>query len=155
MPQEAANFTSLRFSTRELPERMRIPIWREEFGRRIVHVDIEPSSDLPFQAEATLQALRGLRTLAWQGSAMRFKRSRADIVDGDDSIGIVVSSPSRSQLSQRGREIEFRAGDARAADFRHRARGRLFGYFAFQPTIPRPLRRLPAWRTECPRINRG
>ena len=112
MPQDAADLRSLRFSTRGLPERMRIPIWREEFGRRIVHVDIEPSSDLPFQAEATLQVLLGLRTLAWQGSAMRFRRSRADIVDGDDSIGIVVSSPSRSQLSQRGREIEFRAGDA-------------------------------------------
>jgi AraC-binding-like domain len=112
MPQDAADFRSLRFLTRGLPERMRIPMWREEFGRRIVHVDIEPSSDLPFQAEATLQALSGLRTLAWQGSAMRFRRSRADIVDGDDSIGIVVSSPSRSQLSQRGREIAFRAGDA-------------------------------------------
>jgi AraC-like DNA-binding protein len=112
MPQDAADFTSLRFSTRGLPERMRIPMWREEFGRRIVRVDIEPSSDVPFQAEATLHAFQGLRTLAWQGSAMRFKRSQANIVDGDDSIGIVVCSPSRSQLSQRGQEIEFRAGDA-------------------------------------------
>jgi AraC-like DNA-binding protein len=112
MPAGAADFMSLRFSTRELPERMRIPMWREEFGRRVVHVDIEPSSDVPFQAEATLQALQGLRTLAWKGSAMRFKRSQTNIVDGDDSIGIVVSSPSRSQLSQRGREIELRAGDA-------------------------------------------
>ena len=112
MPAGAADFTSLRFSTRGLPERMRIPMWREEFGRRIVHVDIEPSSDVPFQAEATLQALQGLRTLAWQGSAMRFKRSQANIVDGDDSIGIVVCSPSWSQLSQRGQEIELRAGDA-------------------------------------------
>jgi AraC-like DNA-binding protein len=90
---------------------MRIPMWREEFGRRIVHVDIEPLSDVPFQAEATLQALQGLRTLAWQGSAMRFKRSQANIVDGDDSIGIVCS-PDRSQLSQRGQEIKLRAGDA-------------------------------------------
>ena len=112
MPAGAADFTSLRFSTRELPERMRIPMWREEFGRRIVHVDIEPSSNVPFQAEATLQSLDGLRTLAWQGSPMRFKRSRANIVDGDDSVGIIVCSPSRSQLSQRGREIEIRAGDA-------------------------------------------
>jgi AraC-like DNA-binding protein len=112
MPQGAANFTSLRFSTRGLPERMRVPMWREEFGRRIVHVDIEPSSGVPFQAEATLQSLQGLRTLAWQGSAMRFKRSHANTIDGDDSIGIVVCSPSRSQLSQRGQEIELRAGEA-------------------------------------------
>jgi len=112
MPAGAADFTSFRFSTRGLPERMRIPRWREEFGRCIVHVDIEPLSDVPFQAEATLQALQGLRTLAWRGSAMRFKRSQANIVDGDDSIGIVVCSPSRSRLSQRGQEIELRAGDA-------------------------------------------
>jgi AraC-like DNA-binding protein len=112
MPQGAADFTSLRFSTRGFPERMRVPMWREEFGRRIVHVDIEPASDVPFQAEATLQSLQGLRTLAWQGSAMRFRRSHANTIDGDDSIGIVVCSPSRSQLSQRGQEIELRAGEA-------------------------------------------
>ena len=39
-------------------------------------------------------------------------RSQKNIVDGDDSIGLIVSSPSRSQLSQRGQEIELRAGDA-------------------------------------------
>ena len=84
MPAGAADFMSLRFSTRELAERMRAPMWREEFGRRIVHVDIEPSSDVPFLAEATLQSLQGLRVLAWQGSAMRFMRSQTNIVDGDD-----------------------------------------------------------------------
>jgi AraC-like DNA-binding protein len=108
----AADFVSYRFSTRELPERMRIPLWRENFGRGIVHVDIEPLSDDPFQAEATLQAIRGLRTLALTGSSMRFKRSQTSIVDGDDSIGIIVCSPGRSHLSQRGQEIELRAGDA-------------------------------------------
>jgi AraC-like DNA-binding protein len=112
MPADAADFRSLRFSTRGLPERMRVPMWREEFGRRIVHVDIEPLSNLPFQAEATLQALPGLRTLAWQGSAMRIKRSQANISDGDDSIGVIICSPSGSQISQRGQEIEFRDGDA-------------------------------------------
>ncbi len=112
MPAGAADFASLRFSTRGLPKRMRIPMWREEFGRCIVHVDIEPLSDVPFQTQATLQALQGLRTLAWQGSAMRFKRSQTNIIDGDDSIGVIVCSHSRSQVLQRGQEIELRAGDA-------------------------------------------
>jgi AraC-like DNA-binding protein len=112
MPEGAADFQSLQFSTRELLERMRIPMWREEFGRSIVHVDIEPSSDVPFHAEATLHAFQGLRTVALKGSAMRFKRSQTNIVDGDDSIGLIVSSPGGSQLSQRGQEIELRAGDA-------------------------------------------
>ncbi|WP_407148364.1 helix-turn-helix transcriptional regulator [Bradyrhizobium sp. ORS 86] len=111
MSADAADFNSIRFSTRDLPERMRIPMWREEFGRRIVHADIAAASDAPFHAEATLQALRGLRLLALRGAPMRFRRSRANIADGDDSIGIIVSSSSASQLSQRGREIEFRGGD--------------------------------------------
>jgi hypothetical protein len=43
---------------------------------------------------------------------MRFKRSQTSIVDGDDSIGIIICARGRSKLSQRGREIELRAGDA-------------------------------------------
>ncbi|MBR0933026.1 AraC family transcriptional regulator [Bradyrhizobium jicamae] len=112
MSADAADFKSIRFSTRELPERMRIPMWREEFGRCVVHADIAAASDAPFHAEATLQAVQGLRMLALQGAPMRFKRSRTDIVDGDDSIGLIVSSPGASQLSQRGREIECRGGEA-------------------------------------------
>ncbi|MCA6108975.1 helix-turn-helix transcriptional regulator [Bradyrhizobium cenepequi] len=112
MSTGATDFLSYRFSTRELPERMRIPLWRENFGRAIVHADIEPSSDVPFRAEAALHALQGLRTIALKGSAMRFKRSQANIVDGDDSIGLIVSFPGRSQLSQRGQEMELRGGNA-------------------------------------------
>ena len=111
MSAGAADFASCRFSTRQLPERMRIPLWRESYGRGIVQVDIEPLSNVPFQAEATLQAIRGLRTLALTGSSMRFKRSQTSIVDGNDSIGIVCA-PGRSRLAQRGREIELCAGDA-------------------------------------------
>lgn len=84
MSTGAADFVSHRFSTRMLPERMRIPLWRENFGRGIVHVDIEPLSDIPFQAEATRQAIRGLRTLTLAGSPMRFKRSHTSIIDGDE-----------------------------------------------------------------------
>ncbi len=112
MSTGAADFTSCQFSTRELPERMRIPLWRESFGRLIVHVDIEPLSDVPFRAEATLRSIPGLRTLAVRGSSMRFKRSQTSVADGDDSIGLIVCSPSRSRMSQRGYEIELRAGDA-------------------------------------------
>ncbi len=112
MSTDAADFVSHRFSSRELPERMRLPLWRESFVRGIVHVDIEPISNVPFQADATLQAIPGLRTLALKGSSMRFKRLQASIADGDDSIGLIVGSPGRSQLSQRGRDIGLCAGDA-------------------------------------------
>jgi AraC-like DNA-binding protein len=43
---------------------------------------------------------------------MRFTRSLASICDGDDSIGLIVCSPFKARISQRGQEIELRAGDA-------------------------------------------
>jgi AraC-like DNA-binding protein len=91
---------------------MRLPLWRESFVRGIVHADIEPLSSAPFQADARLQAIQGLRTIALKGSAMRFKRLRASITDGDDSIGFIVCSRSRSLLSQRNQHVELRGGDA-------------------------------------------
>jgi AraC-like DNA-binding protein len=110
--KDAAEFESHQFSTRELPERMRLPLWRDYFGRGLVRAEIEPLSKAPFQADATLQAIRGLRRLALRGSAMRFKRLRANLDDGDDSIGLIVCSPGKCRLAQRGREIDLRAGDA-------------------------------------------
>ncbi|MCP3399003.1 AraC family transcriptional regulator [Bradyrhizobium sp. CCGB20] len=112
MSTDAGDFVSHRFSTREHPERMRLPLWRESFVRGIVHVDVEPIASIPFQVDATLQAIRGLRRLALKGSPMRFQRLRTSIADGDDSIGLIVSSPGKSQLTQRGRDIELRAGGA-------------------------------------------
>jgi AraC-like DNA-binding protein len=110
--KDAAEFVSHRFSTRELPERMRLPLWRDYFGQGLVHAEIEPLSKAPFQADATLQAVRGLRRLTLRGSSMRFKRLRANLADGDDSIGIIVCAPGKCRLSQRGREIDLRTGDA-------------------------------------------
>ena len=112
MSTDAAEFVSIDFSTRELPEQMRLPLWRANFGRYIVHADVEPLSNAPFQADATLQATRGLRRLVLRGSPMRFERLRANLSDGDDSIGIIVCSPGKCRLSQRDREIDLRAGDA-------------------------------------------
>jgi AraC-like DNA-binding protein len=114
MSTHAANFVSYRFSSREFPEQMRMPLWREKFGRCIVHADIEPLSDAPFRAEAKLQAIQGLRTIALKGSSMRFTRSLTSVADGDDSIGLIVCSPSKSRISQRRQEIELRAADASA-----------------------------------------
>ncbi|MHC2256761.1 AraC-like DNA-binding protein [Bradyrhizobium embrapense] len=112
MPTDAADFASYRFSTRDLPERIRLPLWREHFGRCVVHADIEPLSNIPIEAHASLQAVQGLRMLSLRGTSMRFERSQASLADGDDSVGVIFCSPGRSQLSQCGRDVELRAGDA-------------------------------------------
>jgi len=109
----AADFAPVRFSTWDLPQRERLDRWREEFGRRVVGVEIEPrASETPFYAEATLQALPGCRVAFCTGSAGRLNRTAALAVDGDDTIGLVVNLGANVVMSQRGRDVPLRQGEA-------------------------------------------
>jgi AraC-like DNA-binding protein len=105
-------FPPIRFSTCAFPERERLSRWREELGRNLLQLDIEPASSLPFHAKAKLRALPGLRTAYCSGSAARFDRNSAMAAAGDDSIGFVVNLGKRATASQRGREVLLRPGDA-------------------------------------------
>src|SRR5438552_18920106 len=103
MAADEVDLKPKRFTTDELPERERLSRWREEFGRTIVKVDIEPlSSDAPFRAEATLQNLPGVGMACCDGAALRLHRTRALAADGDDCIGLIVNVGPPAMASQRG-----------------------------------------------------
>jgi AraC-like DNA-binding protein len=112
MAPHATDFAPVQFSTRELPERDRIPRWREEFGRWVVRSDIEPLSDVPFHADATLRALPGLRLATSSGSAMRLERTAALAADGNDDIGLFINLGQKAAISNRGRDAVLTKGDA-------------------------------------------
>jgi AraC-like DNA-binding protein len=108
-----ADFAPVRFSTWDLPERDRLDRWREEFGRRIIGVEIEPRvSHARFFAKATLQALPGCRIARCDGSAGRLNRTAALAADGDDSIGLVVNLGANIVMSQRGRDVPLQQDEA-------------------------------------------
>src|SRR5215471_8640759 len=109
---EHAGFAPLRFSTRFLPDRERLPTWRDVFGRGVVRSDVEPLSDVPFRAEARLRVLPGLRMIACVSTPVRNRRTRAMATDGDESIGLFINLGKLAGGSQRGREASLRAGDA-------------------------------------------
>jgi AraC-like DNA-binding protein len=109
---DTEKFSMQRFTTDALPEPQRLPVWREEFGRILVHVDIEPLSDEAIRADATVRALPGLRTLLFQGSAMRFNRTRALAAASDGSIGLIVNRDAGAKLSQRKLDLFLDDGDA-------------------------------------------
>jgi AraC-like DNA-binding protein len=112
MDGNALEFPPVRFSTSAFPERERLSRWREEFGRSLLRVDIEPMSSLPFHAKGKLRALPGLRTADCCGSPTRFTRTQAMAAEGDDSIGLVINLGKRATASQRGREVALLPGDA-------------------------------------------
>jgi len=107
-----ADYSVRRFTTNALPERQRLAAWREEFGRSIVHVDMEPLTDQPIRAEAALGRLLEFRWLDFHGSAMRFHRTRSMAASGDDSIGLIINRDKGSTLSQRKRDLTLDDGDA-------------------------------------------
>lgn len=111
-PDDVAEFAIRRFNTDALPEAQRLPIWREEFGRTLVHVEIEPIPDEAFRVEATMRMLPGLRSLSFRGSAMTLARTRAMAAAGDDAIGLIINRDAGARLSQRGRDISLQDGDA-------------------------------------------
>jgi AraC-like DNA-binding protein len=102
----------VRFSTRRLPERQRVPIWCEAFGRQVVRVNIEPLSDHPFAAEATVRALLGLRSMTFVGSPARNERPANLIADGDDAVVLLVNVTGTLTASQRGRDVSLGRGDS-------------------------------------------
>jgi AraC-like DNA-binding protein len=111
----AADFAPVRFSTSDFPERERLARWLEEYGRGLARVDIEPvSSDTPFHAEATVQALGGVRTALCVNSAVRINRTRAQAADDDASIVLLLNLDAKAStsVSQRGRDVVFGMGEA-------------------------------------------
>ena len=112
MVSDKADSALLRFSTDDLPDRDQLPFWRDFFARQIAHVDIQPTSDLPFHAEATLLACPGLRAQWISGSPVRLERTAKMLADGDDSLVLLIATSGRLTITQRGSEVLLGAAEA-------------------------------------------
>ncbi len=112
MPSQSPDFGLLRFSTTEMPERARVPFWREVFGREVVRADIEPLADAPFEASATLRAWPGLRLMSCTSTTARTRRTRELVADGDDGLVLLINAGGTLSASQLGRDATLRSGDA-------------------------------------------
>ncbi|MDR2874975.1 MAG: AraC family transcriptional regulator [Methylobacillus sp.] len=106
------NDHSLRFSTDNIPEKDRMPYWREVFGRCIVRADIQPLTDAPFHGEAVLAAMPDLRLMHAHGSNLRGTRTRALAADGNDDVILFVFGSGSGTGLFGGREITMQPGDA-------------------------------------------
>jgi AraC-like DNA-binding protein len=120
LPTTGHALKPLQFSTRGLPERERVPMWREVFGRTIVRVDMKPVAEVPLHAQATLRSFPGFRTISCATSPMYFRRTPDLLRDGDDSVGLVVNLGHQAMVSHCGIEVRMAGGDA-VPIFTHKA----------------------------------
>jgi AraC-like DNA-binding protein len=107
------NLAPLKVSTSDLPERDRLPFWRDFFSQKIVVANIDLLSTLPLRAEVTLYALPGMRIM-WSdlSTPMRGERTQEMVSQGDDSISIIVKQDGLFTIRQRGFEVSPGAGEA-------------------------------------------
>lgn len=111
MPSESTDFAPVEVSTDVLPERDRLPFWREAFGRKFLNIVIEPLSDA-FEVEATLRAMPGLRSMECVASPARHERTPEIVSHADDSFTLPMNLRGGMTLSQRNRELSLDVGDA-------------------------------------------
>lgn len=107
-----SDFTPLRFSTSDGPERDRVALWREVFGRSVFRLDMEPLPDVPFHADVKLGGFPGLRMVWGNIGGTRDVRTRALLEDGNDDLGLAINLAGTNIVSHRKREIVAGPGDA-------------------------------------------
>jgi AraC-like DNA-binding protein len=112
MASDASGFQPLHFSTDNLPAEDRVAIWREEFGRNVLRLDIEPLPGLPFASNLKVYPLPGLTLVSAAMGGMREQRTRELVADGNDTIGLAVNLSGSFSVSRRGDDVTLGQGDA-------------------------------------------
>lgn len=94
------------FSTEELPERDRVPIWREVFGRSIAKVDLELVSESPLHCESSIRALPGMTIWSSLTSGVvTVTRTSTHVSDGDDNFVLNILRRGQLAVAQGDREV--------------------------------------------------
>ena len=111
MEKDAADF-AIRFSTDCVPERERLPYFREALGRSFTRLELGPYDDRPVRYEATAHGFDGLGVIWGRTNGNIGRRTQPLLTDGNDDFifGTVLSGCSLP--CQVGREFRMDAGAA-------------------------------------------
>jgi AraC-like DNA-binding protein len=98
------------FSTDAIAPHHRLAVWRETVFQTEFNVDIEPMSETPFRAQATVRSLPGLRVLSGRSTPASYKRITKRVVRDE----VVLTYGNEAHVSARfnGREATIEPGDA-------------------------------------------
>jgi AraC-like DNA-binding protein len=109
MEVDQRDWTSLRFSTRELSPSKRLPALRSLFERSI-RLDIEAEPEQPI--EMTVHDGPGLRRAKMLSPlTARLTRPAKMLADGDDTVCLMIKTGGHLGIAQRGQEAIAQAGD--------------------------------------------
>jgi AraC-like DNA-binding protein len=99
---------TLRVSSADYPEGDRFEAFREQFGRAIMRIEMEPIGDSPFEVNMQLRMIPGLGIASGTFSATRNSHT-SSMIDNDDLVLVMVQDGSGS-MRQNGREASVETG---------------------------------------------
>src|ERR1700687_2702049 len=79
-------FATVRFSTADLPENLRVATWREHYSHTILKADVDLGDDASFDATVVPPPLPGLQLVSGRYTAARIIRTREMTADGNDDL---------------------------------------------------------------------
>lgn len=106
------DFRRLNFFGRDYPEDIRVDVWSDVIGRKLLKVAIDPPQRERFQVDAKLRILPGLRFGIGTFSPSVNTRSRQIVAKDNDDFVLLVNLSGEMDLSQNGRELSLKPGDA-------------------------------------------
>lgn len=101
----------LRLPLEGAPEYKRPILLREFFERLGIGYDAKPLHEDPIEINLTLQGLPGMQLLSGKLQGARYRRTRLGS-DPTDDVGLLVNPRGEHHLSQLGREIVLKDGEA-------------------------------------------
>src|SRR6476659_2019093 len=105
-------FSTIRFSTADLPEKDRVAMWREHYGRMSMKLDIEPINDTPLECAILIRVLPGVQIMSTAMSPSRITRTREFLADGNGDLTFIINQSGSVVTQSRGRDVVLREGDA-------------------------------------------
>ncbi len=102
----------MRFSTSWLPKKDRLDVWREEFGRRFVRLDLEPLGDSPLEYDASFLNIGDTMIARGDISAISCTRSKAMVTDGNADIVVLIQEDGLMCAEQGRHEQSLSIGEA-------------------------------------------
>jgi len=105
------DFRYLTFRTDEYPEHRRREVWCEVVSQMLLKQEVEPLSDEPFRAEASLRALAGIRFGAGLITPTVNRRTREITAADNDDLLLIVNTEGPLSIVLPGSELTIREGD--------------------------------------------
>src|SRR4029079_8000867 len=104
-------FSTVRFSTADLPEKDRVAMWRDHCCRMAMKLDIEPINDAPLECAVLTRASPGVQVMSTAMSPSRILRTREFLADGNGDLIFIINQTGMVSANARGREVVLREGD--------------------------------------------